>query len=98
MSARRPVARPLTLLLLIAVLVSQLVAFAPAHSDDHAKHCCPVCHASHVPILTAKALLTFAPPSVRTCWRVTPDTAPSLGQPWSSGACPRGPPASLPVA
>src|SRR4051794_11510697 len=69
MSGSRKFARPLTILLLLAVLVSQLVAFAPEHSDDHAKHCCPVCHASHAPLLSAAAVVAFTPPSVDTCWR-----------------------------
>jgi hypothetical protein len=91
-------ANSLILLLLLAVLISQSVAFAPAHSDDHAKHCCPVCHASHAPLLTAMPVVAFTPPAIRTCWRITPDPIPSLGDPWTSGTCTRGPPAPLSAA
>ena len=98
MSASRFRTRPLIFLLLLAVLVSQAVAFAPGHSDEHAQHCCPVCHASHAPLLTAMPFLALAPPAVRTCWRITPDPLPSLGEPWSSGACTRGPPVFLSAA
>jgi len=88
-------ARSLTVVLLLAVLVSQLVAFAPGHSDDHAKHCCPVCHAAHAPLLSAAPILSFHPPAVHTCWRLAPDALPSLIEAWTSGACTRGPPESI---
>ena len=85
-------AKPLAIVLLLAVLVSQMVAFAPGHSDDHADHCCPVCHASHTPVLTAVPVSHFGPPSVQAYWRVTPDAAPSLVEKRNSGDCTRGPP------
>jgi hypothetical protein len=84
--------KPLAMFLLLAVLVSQMVAFAPGHSDDEATHCCPVCHAAHAPVLTAVPILHLGLPSVRTYWRVTPDALPSLMEAWCSGACTRGPP------
>jgi len=93
MSGSRILTRPFAMLVLLAVLVSQMVAFAPGHSDDEATHCCPVCHAAHAPVLTAVAALHLGLPSVRTYWCITPDTIPSLVEAGSSGACTRGPPA-----
>lgn len=90
--------RPLALVVLIAVLVAQLAAFAPGHSDDHTKHCCPICHASHAPLLSAAALLEFVPPSVRMYWRIAPVALPSLIDAVACGASTRGPPALSPTA
>ena len=92
MAGRRLLSRPLTLVLLLAVLVSQLVAFAPGHSDDHTKHCCPICHASHAPLLGAAPSFAIAPPSVRTYWRIAPVALPSAVDACAAGASTRGPP------
>ena len=93
MSGSRKFTRPLAILVLLAVLVTQLIAFAPGHSDDHETHCCPVCHASHAPLLSAVPLLEFVPPSVRTYWRIAAVALPAVVEVWASGACTRGPPA-----
>ena len=92
MAARLNLARPLAMLLLLAVLVAQLIAFAPGHSDDEARHCCPVCHASHAPVLTAASIIHFGLPVVRTYWRVTAEALPLLLEAPGSGTCSRGPP------
>ena len=92
MSGSHKLSRPLTLLVLLAVMVAQLAAFAPGHSDDHASHCCPICHASHAPLLRAKPLLEFVPPAVRTYWRIAPVALPSMVDVFTSGASTRGPP------
>jgi len=92
MSGRRIHTRPLTILLLLAVLVTQVFASAPGHSDDHAQHCCPVCHASHAPLLSAAPILAFTPPSIRTYWRTAAANLPSVVDPWMAGPCTRGPP------
>ncbi len=83
---------PLAAILLFAVLFSQLVAFAPGHSDDPVTHCCPICHASHAPVLQPVALTGLGTPLVRTYWRVTPDAVPSLAEAGTPGDCTRGPP------
>ena len=93
MAGSRTLSRPLTILVLLAVLVTQFAAFAPGHSDDHATHCCPACHASHAPLLTAAPLLQLAPPSVRAYWRVDAASASVVTESWASGASTRGPPA-----
>ncbi len=85
-------ARPLAILLLLAVLVSQMVAFAPGHGDDPATHCCPICHASHTPVLTAVPVLHLGTPLVRTYWRITPEALPSLVEAGIPGTSTRGPP------
>ncbi|HEY3840533.1 MAG TPA: hypothetical protein VGL72_28370 [Bryobacteraceae bacterium] len=89
----RKLNRILSTLVLIAVLAGQLIAFAPGHSADHETHCCPACHASHTPLLSAVPLLHFTPPSVRTYWRIASVALPTLVEAWVSGACTRGPPA-----
>ena len=55
MPAKSRYVSPLTIIVLVAVVLSQLAVFAPGHSDDHTKHCCPVCHAAHVALLRAVA-------------------------------------------
>lgn len=87
--------RGLALLLFCAVLFAQLVAYAPGHSDNHADHCCGVCHASHVSLLTAAAVVQFAPPSVRAFWRLRSDELPSIGERSASSLKTRGPPSSF---
>src|SRR5690348_2156666 len=97
MSDRRPLARPLAILVLLALLAAQLVASGPRHSDDHGSHCCPVCHASHVPLLGAAPLLELTPPSVRSYWSIAPAALPSLVDDVTSGLYTRGPPSLLAV-
>jgi hypothetical protein len=87
--------RALTILIFVAFVVSQLVAFAPGHSDDHTSHCCPVCHASHAPLLAAASHLTLAPPSIRTCWRLVSIDGSSVADASGSAACTRGPPSDF---
>jgi hypothetical protein len=98
MSAGRTFPRALTIVILLAVLVTQLWAFSPSHSDEHSKHCCPACHASHAPVLAAAVLVALSPPSFRTYWQLAPDSLPSLLDAWSSGACTRGPPTFITAA
>lgn len=85
--------RPLAMVVLVAVLVAQMIAFAPGHSDDHAKHCCPVCHAAHAPLLTPAPVLRLAPPSVQIYWAVAPVTLHVVSDARTTGASTRGPPA-----
>jgi len=93
MSGRSLRTQPLAALLLLTVLFSQLIASAPGHSDDPATHCCPICHASHSPVLPAVAVAHLGVPQVRIYWRVAPDALPSLVEAGTPGDCTRGPPA-----
>jgi hypothetical protein len=41
----------LVLLLMIGAVFSQTASLASSHSQDHASHCCGVCHTGHVSLL-----------------------------------------------
>src|SRR5580692_9695695 len=56
--------RALAILLLIAgTLTLQAVSFLPGHVDDHASHCCAVCHLAHVSLVNPAPVLNVLAPS-----------------------------------
>ncbi|HUS06939.1 MAG TPA: hypothetical protein VMZ52_11605 [Bryobacteraceae bacterium] len=51
------------LLILCGFVYSQSANLSADHSDNHATHCCGICHVGHSPIVHAGFCLHFAPPS-----------------------------------
>jgi hypothetical protein len=49
--------------LLIGVLLLQIGEFDPTHGDNHARHCCPACHAGHIFATAKLAVVPIAPPT-----------------------------------
>jgi hypothetical protein len=50
-------------LILAAVLLFQFAAYDPSHGDDHARHCCPACHAGHITATAETATVVVVPPA-----------------------------------
>jgi hypothetical protein len=57
----------LILLSIIGTTSSQAESFSSHHSQEHASHCCGVCHIGHLSLLDAAHGFGFTPPSV-LCW------------------------------
>ena len=57
----------LILLLLIGIATSQTASLVSSHSQDHASHCCGVCHAGHVSVLQPADHFRFLP-LTQLCW------------------------------
>jgi len=63
----------IVLLLAIAATASaQIAASVSTHSQDHASHCCAVCHAGHVSVLQPADYFGFVPPT-QLCWHQAPE-------------------------
>jgi hypothetical protein len=64
-SGRNHSFRALAILLLIAgTFTLQAASFLPGHVDDHASHCCAVCHLAHVSLVNPAQVLSALAPSV----------------------------------
>jgi hypothetical protein len=61
------------LALFLLVCFAGLQTASVAHWDDDAgcshDHCCPVCHAGHLPVLVVAIGVVLAPPAVLNCPR-----------------------------
>ncbi|MBV9300510.1 MAG: hypothetical protein JOY62_04000 [Acidobacteriaceae bacterium] len=68
----------LAICIVFAVLGVQIASATHAHDDcgDH-RHCCPVCHAGHTPVLQTVAESGVAPPGL-TDWDVQREESPVL--------------------
>ena len=64
---RQPWKAILVALLVIMTSVAQTASLASTHSDNHASHCCGVCHAGHVSVLQAVDHFSFVPLTF-LCW------------------------------
>jgi len=51
----------LIFLLLIGIAISQTAPLVSSHSQDHASHCCGVCHAGHASVLQLADYFSFLP-------------------------------------
>jgi hypothetical protein len=54
----------LVLLVLIGTVSSQAASFGSHHSEEHATHCCGVCHIGHLTLLDAAGAFDFVAPSL----------------------------------
>src|SRR5712692_745969 len=57
----------LILLAIIGTTSSQAESLSSHHSQEHASHCCGVCHIGHLSLLDAAHGFGFTPPSI-SCW------------------------------
>ena len=54
----------LIVLVIIGTTLSQAESFSSHHSQEHASHCCGVCHIGHLSFLDSGDGFGFTPPSV----------------------------------
>jgi len=78
-------------LLLAGILVYQFGAFDPTHDSNHARHCCPACHAGHIFATAELAAVTVIPPAEKH-WYVPAETAQRTAEPAIIAGCSRAPP------
>jgi hypothetical protein len=74
------------------VLVYQLSAFDPTHDENHARHCCPACHAGHMLATAELAIITQIPP-VEARWYAPVEASESAAERALVAGSSRAPPA-----
>jgi hypothetical protein len=68
--------RALAILLLIAgTLTLQTASLLPGHSDNHATHCCAVCHVAHVSLVKSAHVLNVTAPFVNAWFVLVEDSS-----------------------
>jgi hypothetical protein len=90
--------RALAILLLIAgTLTLQAASFLPGHVDDHASHCCAVCHLAHVSLVNPALVLSVLAPSV-DAWFIAIEESLLYKQARAADTRSRAPPAQVQVS
>ena len=82
--------------LLVALLLTcflGLQSVSAIHEHRDADHFCPVCSASHLPVIPAVAIVHFSPPTA-VIWQGIRDTAQRPTEHFAALRPSRGPPAS----
>jgi hypothetical protein len=93
MVLRRKYCRAILILLLaIGTAYSQTIPFAKSHSQNHASHCCGICHAGHLSVEQAVGQLGFVP-LTQMCWYCPADQAARALEPGIVLSLARAPPA-----